>query len=105
MTIPELKRLTNRLYILTKILEYTRMLRIVKRFIFLENHQHCIFDWYSAPIATHHTYPEIMAWFRELGFSIVRPEVTQKKALFNNKWLRPHSSVAARGIKNGLKTN
>ena len=105
MTIPELKRLTNRLYKLTKILKYIRMLRIVKRFIHLEDHPHCVFDWYSAPVATHHTYPEIKAWFRELGFSIFSSEETQKKAIFNNKWLRPHSSVSARGIKNGLKTH
>lgn len=29
------------------------------------------FDWYAAPIATHHTYPEVLGWFSELGLHVV----------------------------------
>ena len=29
----------------------------------LDAHPHCIFDWYAAPVATHHTYPEVESWF------------------------------------------
>jgi len=30
-----------------------------------------MYYWYSAPIATHHTYPEIASWFEECGFNIL----------------------------------
>lgn len=33
---------------------------------------HHMFDWYSAPIATHHTYQEVKNWFREAGFKIIK---------------------------------
>jgi hypothetical protein len=30
-----------------------------------------MFDWYSAPIATHHTYKEVAQWFRECEFQLL----------------------------------
>ncbi|QQG37888.1 MAG: methyltransferase domain-containing protein [Candidatus Kaiserbacteria bacterium] len=32
-----------------------------------ERHPHYVFDWYTAPIATHHTYPEVYGWLKEAG--------------------------------------
>lgn len=40
---------------------------IINAFVRLEPHPHYIFDWYTAPIATHHTYPEVYAWLDEAG--------------------------------------
>lgn len=34
-------------------------------FIRLEMAEHNVFDWYSAPVASHHTYPDTHRWFRD----------------------------------------
>lgn len=38
----------------------------------LDTHPHCIFDWYAAPVATHHTYDEVEQWLAEHRFTVVR---------------------------------
>jgi SAM-dependent methyltransferase/uncharacterized protein YbaR (Trm112 family) len=48
-------------------LERLKLLRLLNQFVRLEAHPHCVFDWYSAPVATHHTYPEVRRWFLEAG--------------------------------------
>ena len=30
-----------------------------------------MFDWYSAPIATHHTYKELKEWFKDNNFEVL----------------------------------
>ncbi|MBP9760236.1 MAG: methyltransferase domain-containing protein [Candidatus Pacebacteria bacterium] len=40
-------------------------------FLRIENHPHYVFDWYTAPIATHHTYPELYRWLDEAGLHLV----------------------------------
>lgn len=41
-------------------------------FIQLRNTYHQNFDWWSAPIATHHTYEEVSEWFLSAGMTIER---------------------------------
>jgi|Deesub1362A_J573_1020465.scaffolds.fasta_scaffold02337_4 SAM-dependent methyltransferase/uncharacterized protein YbaR (Trm112 family) len=38
-----------------------------------------MFDWWSAPIATHHEFDEVIGWFDKLGFEVVRtnPPLTE----------------------------
>jgi len=43
----------------------------VGRFVRLDPHPACIFDWYAAPVASHHTYPQVEGWLRDLGVSVV----------------------------------
>jgi SAM-dependent methyltransferase len=43
-----------------------------------------MFDWYSAPVASHHTYAELMAWYRECGFIV--DVVAPQPKFFNNIW-------------------
>jgi SAM-dependent methyltransferase/uncharacterized protein YbaR (Trm112 family) len=50
------------------------LLNLVNAFIRLENHPHCIFDWYSAPVATHHSDGEVASWFRAGGLEVVAVE-------------------------------
>lgn len=71
MAIGDLQRLTRGLYQATRFLQRARLLGIVGRFVRLEPHPHCIFDWYAAPIATHHTYPEVRRWFARLGLPVI----------------------------------
>lgn len=70
-SIPELLRFTGRLYRLRRWLERLGLAGVIGRFVRLDPHPHCIFDWYAAPVATHHTYPEVLRWFGEMGFRVV----------------------------------
>ncbi len=38
----------------------------------IERHPHYVFDWYTAPIATHHTYPELYTWLKNNGLYLVK---------------------------------
>ncbi len=49
------------------------------------------FDWYAAPIATHHTYDEVFRWFDELG---VRPIGDNRQ-----RWL---GSVPVTGLRSRI---
>ena len=56
------------------------------RFIQILPTEHHMFDWYSAPIATHHTYPEVKQWYREHDFEILRTnEPVKRQTSFLNK--------------------
>jgi SAM-dependent methyltransferase len=72
LSIDELSDFTRRAWRVTRFLERLRLLPLVDCFIRLDPHPHCIFDWYSAPIATHHTYPEVEAWFAAMGMRVVQ---------------------------------
>ncbi len=41
--------------------------QLMNCFIRLESAHHNIFDWYSAPAASHHTYDEVFGWMRDAG--------------------------------------
>jgi SAM-dependent methyltransferase/uncharacterized protein YbaR (Trm112 family) len=41
-------------------------------FVRIEPHPHYVFDWYTAPIATHHTYPELYGWLSEGNVYLVK---------------------------------
>ena len=69
-SITDLKRFTGQLWRVTRFLERIRLLSAVTCFVRLDPHPHCLFDWYAAPIATHHTYPEVKDWFREAGMAV-----------------------------------
>jgi SAM-dependent methyltransferase/uncharacterized protein YbaR (Trm112 family) len=74
MSILSLASFTKMMAYVALVLYKIRVLRFVNSLIRLENHPHCIFDWYSAPIATHHTESEAVSWFTEFDLEIVRVE-------------------------------
>jgi len=51
-----------------------------------------MYDWYSAPIATHHTYKELARWFRKNNFSILDP--IPERGLWKQPW-----AINLKGIK------
>lgn len=71
MSIPELQIFTRRTYALRRFAERLGVAGFLGRFVRLDPHPHCIFDWYSAPCATHHTYPEVCDWFAQAGLAVV----------------------------------
>lgn len=44
-----------------------------------------MYDWYSAPIATHHTYPELAAWFKESAFMLL-DTLPRERPVFHRPW-------------------
>jgi SAM-dependent methyltransferase len=70
MSIPKLQAFTNRAFLLRQQLERWHLANVVNRFVRLGPHPHIIFDWYAAPIATHHTYDETKGWFEQLNLSV-----------------------------------
>jgi len=73
MSIAQLKEFTRKVYRLRRGLERLRVATLISpRFVRLDPHPHCIFDWYAAPVATHHAYGEVKGWFRELDLEIIK---------------------------------
>ncbi|MFZ2887230.1 MAG: methyltransferase domain-containing protein [Minisyncoccia bacterium] len=56
---------------------------VVNSVVRLEPHAHYVFDWYTAPIATHHTYPEVYGWLKEGRLHLVEDHNAT-----NHPWLR-----------------
>ncbi len=44
------------------------LLRVINLFLRLQPSIPDMYDWYSAPVATHHTCPELAEWYAEYGF-------------------------------------
>lgn len=86
MTLEDLEELARRLYRWRGRLDSARLAGIVTRFVRLDSHPHCIFDWYSAPVASHHTYDEVRRWLEGSGFSVVASNEMTRKGV--RRWLR-----------------
>ncbi len=72
LSIPELRTLTDRLYRTARWTDRIGLRSAVTCFIRLDDHPHCIFDWYAAPVASHHTYAEVEQWYAGAGFQVER---------------------------------
>ena len=72
LSIPELRTLTERLYRVARWTDRMGVRSVVTCFLRLDDHPHCIFDWYAAPVASHHTYAEVERWYADAGFGVER---------------------------------
>jgi hypothetical protein len=72
LSIARLQKVTSWFFKIRKGLERAGVDVFVNRFVRIGPHPHIIFDWYAAPIATHHTYPEVLGWFKELSVRVIR---------------------------------
>lgn len=70
MSTQQLTAWTNRVYKVSRLLKRLKLFGIANYIMRLDDHPHCIFDWYSAPIATHHTYAEVSGWLRQAGLKV-----------------------------------
>jgi SAM-dependent methyltransferase len=61
------------------------LLKRVNYVVRLLSTRHHMFDWYSAPVASHHTYPELLGWFEESGFE-VRDHIPPRMKFFHSVW-------------------
>lgn len=79
-------------------LGYPLIYSLFNCFIRLEMHTHNVFDWYSAPVASHHTYAEVYEWFRENQIRVTGDR-DRKKSIFRRLLKSPASGVTVKGIK------
>lgn len=96
-----LLRFTRRAYRLRRWLERVGMADLVGRFVRLDPHPHCIFDWYAAPVATHHSYAEVEGWFDALGVRVVatnEPPTGARWKRMVGPLLRAPGTVTLRGV-------
>jgi SAM-dependent methyltransferase len=84
-----------------KVLKMTRLLKLIVYGMRYEPHPALIYDWYSAPIATHHTYPEVKAWFEEAGLQILK--TNEKNYSFprnlHKRWINPPLAMTVKGAR------
>lgn len=62
--------------------------KVVNSFVRFEPHAHYIFDWYTAPIATHHTYPEVYKWLQDAHL-FLHHDHNKTRYPFIRRWLSP----------------
>lgn len=98
MATSELVEFVKHMYTLARFLKRVKLYRVVKRFMYIEDHPHLLYNRFSAPIATHHTYDEVTSWYQSKGFRIINSNKNAKEFL-NNRLLKSASAVTVRGIK------
>jgi hypothetical protein len=76
-----------------------RLLGLINAFFRLEPYEQCIYDWYQAPMATHHTYEEVEQWFREVGAVDIRNDSGYDTRDGIRKWIWPRCGFTVRGRK------
>ncbi len=74
-----------------------RMLGLINAFMRLEPYELCVFDWYNAPIATHHTYKEVRGWFRQAQAQQIRENKKTDTRDRLRKWIWPPCGFTMRG--------
>lgn len=70
--------------------------QIMNCFVRLEAAEHNVFDWYSAPVASHHTYPEVFNWYGKNNLEIIGHR-KQKKNFIVHLLASPAGGVTVKG--------
>lgn len=93
LSITNLHRFVRVVLTIRRILDRLHLTRWVQhRLGEWDEHPHCVFDWYGAPIATHHSFEEVAVWFLEQGLVIEQTSPTMK---IQNRWWKFLGATAA----------
>jgi len=76
MSIESNLKFANFMSKLGRLLWQMKLLNVANLFIRVQPTLIHMYDWYSAPIATHHTYDEVKNWYVENGFEILMTNET-----------------------------
>ena len=71
---------------LGKLLSKIKLLKVANLFIRVQPTLHHMYDWYSAPIATHHTYNEVKRWYVENNFEILMTNESNSYVFLIRPW-------------------
>jgi len=86
MSIESNLKFANFMSKLGRLLWRMKVLNVANLFIRVQPTLHHMYDWYSAPIATHHTYDEVHDWFAENGFDVTKTNRPKLKVSFLKPW-------------------
>jgi SAM-dependent methyltransferase/uncharacterized protein YbaR (Trm112 family) len=81
---------------------HPRLLDVINLFLRLQPTERHMFDWYSAPVASFHTYPEIEEWFLENNFSLIN---MNKSPNYHNRMVIEPWAATVKGIKSEKARN
>ncbi len=71
---------------LGRILAKMKLIKIANLFIRVQPTLIHMYDWYSAPVATHHTYDEAKKWYLENDFEVVKTNESYPYSPFFKPW-------------------
>lgn len=71
---------------LGRLLFKIRLLNVANLFIRVQPTLHHMYDWYSAPVATHHTYDEVKRWYVENNFENIMTNKSKSYNFFIKPW-------------------
>jgi len=75
----------------------SRIHRWVFSYINLLPTEHHMFDWWSAPIATHHTMDEVLDWFKDKHLQIIRTNPPLNNLLAERNRRMNHAAITVLG--------
>lgn len=82
----------------TRVIRALGIYRLLRGLFYLHKDPVILHDWYSAPVASHHTRREVERWFKELGLVESQFGVSQKRFRVLRDMFRP-PGVTARALK------
>jgi SAM-dependent methyltransferase len=85
---------------IAKILPKKFIMYGLNMFLRIEDHEHYVFDWYTAPIATHHTYPEVYGWLKEANLYLIADH--NKTNYPWRKWILPFQFLTVKAQKDPI---
>jgi SAM-dependent methyltransferase len=83
----------------SKVLYRLSVLDLVNVVVRLGPNPHIIFDWYGAPIATHHTMEQVCAWYDDLDMSVSATSAKERGTLRNfiRRYIYPTDGIVIQG--------
>ena len=87
---------------IASLIPHTFLHKIINAFVRWEAHPHYIFDWYTAPIATHHTYDEVYEWLKETQLHL-HHDHNATNYPFVRKWISPFLFMTVKAGKQNVK--
>jgi SAM-dependent methyltransferase len=65
--------------------------------------EHHMFDWWAAPVATHHSPAEVRGWFESVGLKVLRTNPPMNDCEAERRRQQGHGSVTVLGRRNGSR--
>lgn len=87
---------------IASLIPHTFLHKVINAFVRFEAHPHYIFDWYTAPIATHHTYTEVYKWLEEAQLYL-HHDHNATNYPFVRKWISPFLFMTVKAGKQSIK--
>ena len=75
----------------------SRLYGLLFSYINLLPTDHHMVDWWSAPVATHHTHKEMVDWFTEIDFEVLRTNPLTDDLIAEQSRKHGHAAITVLG--------